>query len=402
MTSGLVQAVLRIVPEALRPDLSHEQRALLALVLLVARRPDLARTREPSPAAVPGPAPTSRWPRQGRSEAAALVPSARPHPRRGRRRLRRQDEPHGGAPGLPPKPDPPGPSEGGPAIARRRAAGPAGESEASERRDGRVPRRRQPGQPPPVRASGGAVAPRMTEVMDAPLGDLIETELGGLFHLLNLALHLELYGDFSRPVHRAIDLDPWALVALLGERLLGEAAAPADPVWALLASWAGREAGQVPESWRPPPGWLDPFEAERGPLRWAARSRRLLVLHPAGFALLDVPLGRRRARAALAKELAPYGPRPLRRSRAGPRAAGWLDHLAAYTRARLVRALAVDEPQAAVRLLLRRHARVWTTATDVDVEFALADLPLAVRLSGLDRDPGWVPAARRHVRYRFR
>ena len=131
MTSGLVQAVLRIVPEALRPDLSHEQRALLALVLLVARRPDLARTREPSPAAVPGPAPTSRWPRQGRSEAAALVPSARPHPRRGRRRLRRQDEPHGGAPGLPPKPDPPGPSEGGPAIARRRAAGPAGESEAS-------------------------------------------------------------------------------------------------------------------------------------------------------------------------------------------------------------------------------------------------------------------------------
>jgi hypothetical protein len=41
------------------------------------------------------------------------------------------------------------------------------------------------------------------------------------------------------------------------------------------------------------------------------------------------------------------------------------------------------------------------TATHVDVLFQLAGLPVEVRLSGLDRDPGWVPAAGRFVAFRY-
>ena len=39
--------------------------------------------------------------------------------------------------------------------------------------------------------------------------------------------------------------------------------------------------------------------------------------------------------------------------------------------------------------------------TRLDVTFALARLPLEVRLSGLDRDPGWVPAAGRRVAFHY-
>jgi hypothetical protein len=41
------------------------------------------------------------------------------------------------------------------------------------------------------------------------------------------------------------------------------------------------------------------------------------------------------------------------------------------------------------------------TATRLNVTFELARLPLAVRLAGLDRDPGWVPAAGRYVAFHF-
>jgi hypothetical protein len=41
------------------------------------------------------------------------------------------------------------------------------------------------------------------------------------------------------------------------------------------------------------------------------------------------------------------------------------------------------------------------TPTRVDVLMKLNELPIAIRLAGLDRDPGWVPAAGRFVAFRF-
>jgi hypothetical protein len=52
-------------------------------------------------------------------------------------------------------------------------------------------------------------------------------------------------------------------------------------------------------------------------------------------------------------------------------------------------------------VLLRLPARVQAGAERIDVVFALQHLPLAVRLAGLDRDPGWVPAAGRDLRFHF-
>jgi len=37
----------------------------------------------------------------------------------------------------------------------------------------------------------------------------------------------------------------------------------------------------------------------------------------------------------------------------------------------------------------------------LDLFFELSEHPLEIRLAGLDRDPGWVPAAGRFVRFHY-
>jgi hypothetical protein len=72
-----------------------------------------------------------------------------------------------------------------------------------------------------------------------------------------------------------------------------------------------------------------------------------------------------------------------------------------YVRARLRRALGVEGRRELSRLLCERPARVFVTATHVDVVMRLAELPVEIRFAGLDRDPGWLPAAGCHVAFHF-
>lgn len=60
--------------------------------------------------------------------------------------------------------------------------------------------------------------------------------------------------------------------------------------------------------------------------------------------------------------------------------------------------LPVDDP---IAFLLRRFGRVALTPAHVDVFFSLAAHPIEIRLSGLDRDPGWLLPAGRHVAFHF-
>jgi hypothetical protein len=255
-------------------------------------------------------------------------------------------------------------------------------------------------------------------VSDGPWDVLIETDLGGLFYLVNLALYLELYGDFSRPREPGLLLSPWDLVALLGRALLGATASRGsaeDPIWALLARLAGRdptatpgEGFSPPGEWRVPPRWLRPLDPP-GPLRWSAGAR-LVVEHAAGFAVLDVAR-QGGPEEQLTNELAAYPPslRDAARVRGhhppvAPHSplSRWLSWLVPYVRARLLRALGLDPPCELAPILLRHRALVRATDTRVDVELRLQDLPVAVRLAGLDRDPGWIPAAGRKIAFDFR
>lgn len=247
----------------------------------------------------------------------------------------------------------------------------------------------------------------------------LSTACGGLFYVLNAALALEVYGDFSAPRTRGIALSPWDLLAWLGLHWFGRAFRR-DPLWGLLADLAGRSPKRAP-AWRidPPSGWAPDDDWLRAWAPIAAlehgvdrRVARLHVLHPDGFVVFDVRRDTRLRPSAQARALclsrdgashARLRSSTSTASRMLPADPGarWLHRFADYLAARFMRALGTTSPRTAVALLCRHAADVRCDASRVDVALSLSTLPLPVRIAGLDRDPGWIPAAGRDVRFHF-
>jgi len=151
----------------------------------------------------------------------------------------------------------------------------------------------------------------------------IETNLGGLFYLINLAIFLEIYSDFTSPVEQFHDdLSIWDFVTIVGKEIDQETD---DPIWELLRNLADREDE------------------------------------------LTTPT--------------------------------WLTDLLPHIRARLHLALGINDDLA--EILLHHEAKITITPTHLDIFFPLADHPIEIRLSGLDRNPGWVPAAGRFIAFHY-
>jgi hypothetical protein len=235
-----------------------------------------------------------------------------------------------------------------------------------------------------------------------------------MLYLLNAALALGLYSDFTAPRGPSIALSPWEWLAWTGRRWFG-GEFESDPARATLAELALRHpdgepgaAFAAPGEWSMTEAWLEPW-GEVTRLAVVATAGRLRVVHPAGFPIFDV--GRRPRQPSLRQASSlcrGYGPlkaaRLVRvRGRASPRAARlrWLSALSEYLRARLATALGAESAADTVDLVCRRHARIVVTSTTVDATFSLAGLPLEIRVAGLDRDPGWIPAAGRSVYFHY-
>ncbi|MCA3132774.1 MAG: hypothetical protein ACK5YW_09190 [Betaproteobacteria bacterium] len=425
-------------PEALAQPLSSTQRALLAVTLALARAPAEARTAafavsvtrwlrqyeahgEPSVAAESGasapPAPLAGA-RPPRAAAGPSLPArtsrgaaggwhASPLPGPGLGAM-----PSGTAarepilaapPAAPPGHHPPGP------LRARAAAG------ASALHESPAPAPFSRKQALPALAADITPAPRPR---DEPSGEprTVATGYGGLFCLINAAIALGLYGDFTAPLEPGIELAPWDFLARAGEHLAGPAIRR-DPIWALLADLAGRAPDSEPGlsfvppgNWRMPTAWLVPFAGRRGAWRWKVCGGRLTVHHPAGFAVLDVARDACPAEAQVRREMRPWREQFRFRLWHDADSAGqpevhpierWTGWVMAYLRRRLAAGLGVRHPHRAARLLLRRPARITVSAARLDVHLELASLPVEVRLAGLDRDPGWVPAAGHHVAFHY-
>jgi hypothetical protein len=169
--------------------------------------------------------------------------------------------------------------------------------------------------------------PRCDELLDRS----IETAFGGVFYLLNAAIAMGLYGDFTTPADRGLPLSPWHCLLLLARRLVADDALERDPVAALLTRLAAGESG------------------EGDPLTQGWHNE-------------------------------------------------WADWFAPFVARRLAAALGV-EPGRAGNLVVRRRARVRLLQAHVDVVFALDDVSIEIRCAGLDRDPGFVPAAGRTITF---
>jgi hypothetical protein len=244
---------------------------------------------------------------------------------------------------------------------------------------------------------------------------VIDTGLGGLFYLINFGLFLGLYGDFTTPAQPGITLPIWDFVALLGHQLVGDRLQD-DPVWSLLARLASRSEDEEPgsdfdppESWRVSAAWLAPFSHE-GIWEWETFDGRLRVRHPETFLVLDVPLDNGDPTEQLLRAMRTYNSSAnfvwrcgslAREVEADSPLQRWIGWLMPYVRARLHRALGLIEADDLPRVLCEHHARVFVTATHLEVVFGLDELPIEIRLAGLDRDPGWVPAAGRFIAFHF-
>jgi len=80
---------------------------------------------------------------------------------------------------------------------------------------------------------------------------------------------------------------------------------------------------------------------------------------------------------------------------------GWLDRHLEMLRDRLGSALPSKPLHELPAFVCGHRARVEVTAARVHVHLSLNQLPLDVRIAGLDRDPGWIPAAGRSVAFHF-
>ena len=156
----------------------------------------------------------------------------------------------------------------------------------------------------------------------------VSSECAGIIYLINLALALDLYGDFTQPAKVGLPVPLADFLLLVGERVVGPRWND-DPVTTVLAALRGCD-----EPRREPP------DEE------------------------------------------------------------WLANLVAMLDARAAAALGVECGHA-LRFLCIRSGRIVLSATRLDVFYSLADHPLAIRLAGLDRNPGWVPSAGRVIELHY-
>jgi hypothetical protein len=165
-----------------------------------------------------------------------------------------------------------------------------------------------------------AVAPIAFDPPEALPELVVESDFAGAFYLVNVAIALGYYGDFTQPLARGLDLSIWQFLARAARRLVPPDQFDADPLPPLLAR-------------------LDREDEPAGP-EWEA----------------------------------------------------WFDAHVPEMRERLTAALGIEPGQVGA-FVSERHGRIRVTASQIEVAFELASLPIAIRLSGLDRNPGFVPAA---------
>jgi hypothetical protein len=250
----------------------------------------------------------------------------------------------------------------------------------------------------PHHAHGSAADTLTTPMREPPLASQqpapimsvgFASDFAGLFFLLNAFLAMGLYPDFTRPADQGLALAPTRLLDRLALQWFGRRYRD-DHLHRVLAS--ADDDPLVPARWRVVPAWLAAFpEAAIGPT--VATSRYRTRWHPAGFPMADVPLRTRDVRRR------PQSGTRLHYARLpSAQQQRWLACLALYLDARIRRAS--DDPGLGLNsLAIPGRCRIG--AQRIDIDLALADLPLPLRLAGLDRDPGWLPAEGRSIALHF-
>lgn len=167
----------------------------------------------------------------------------------------------------------------------------------------------------------------------------VETRLAGVFYLVNLLEQLNPPACFEALSRLESRVGAWGTLELLARALLGDRypELESDPLWEVLAHLDNREKGTLPEE--------------------------------------DFFINR------------------------------WICFVLPYIREYLRQLVKSPAPDAEeidiVKMVLFIDARLYVTATHVDVVMGLKDISLPVRVAGLDRNPGWKPRFARVFLFHF-
>lgn len=223
----------------------------------------------------------------------------------------------------------------------------------------------------------------------------IRTDFGGLFFLANALIALGFYPDFTRPLDRPLEPSLFWLLDRLGLRLFGKAYR-ADP----LHRWFAANAlpGKLPLVWKVQRGWFAAIP--EGHFYERPSRHRRIFWDSRGFALLDAPMDAVQRWSARRFAFAGQAMPPPRRHKArklpSSRNARWLGCLTEFLAFRLSMAsdgLGFGD--------LRLPAHIDLGIEKIDVHLDLNRLPIALRLAGLDRNPGWLPSEGRSLAFHF-
>jgi len=306
----------------------------------------------------------------------------------------------------------PGPGQPGPGQAGRHVS-PAHGNELDADKPGRAGERATDAQPRRAEVSApDEAAPGAADQVSRVGQDGVASDLATMLFLVNFLDWLDAPGTGVLPEVAT----GWATVELLARHLLGARMADMvdDTLWDVLAQLDGRAPGSSarvelgPEDplWLPQP-WLERWPPNPPALTCAHYEDRFLVTSDDGsYVVSDLPGGPERRRLLLDQEV-----ERLRRLSIELNPGAALDHgPAASPPRRAEERFGASVGQFVAWLLrsrgitvdaLTRPGRIAVTGTHLDVLISLEHVDLAVRMAGLDRDPGWMPDLGRIVLFHF-
>ncbi|MBX2998658.1 MAG: hypothetical protein KF893_09135 [Caldilineaceae bacterium] len=225
---------------------------------------------------------------------------------------------------------------------------------------------------PLMQESTAEAAPASIPTARAWAEEGLPTRVGGVLYLINLMITLDLPESFENGWRLSSGVGPWGLLEALGRELLGDgfAAVETDPLWLALARLDGRPPGDLPGCRLP----------RRRPRRWPA---------------FQIPA------AWLRFGLVEDGGRIKLRQKYHPLLARWLRLALPLIEWRLRLALRLEPEMHLAEELLLLPGQLYITASQVDLVASLDSISLPIRLTGLDRDPGWLPGWGRAVYFHF-
>lgn len=262
-------------------------------------------------------------------------------------------------------------------------------------------------------------------------GNFVHTRLGGVLYLLNLMSQLNLPGCFEQDWRLGSRLGRWAFLELMARGLVAQGHED-DPLWKVFAELDQRPSKEPPgkyftgsSSYRLPPAWFDLLRSGEETFHWASSRGSMRLWSSQGYVLTETsglagdPQARAEAelrqwfvkdsRSVLCRKAYSKAPlvRPVWLEKAGVSKdlVRWFSLALPFVRQYFYSILKsrdhASPNQTVLKRLLLCPGKLYVTATHVDFATDINNISISARMSGLDRNPGWLPEYGRVVLFHF-